>query len=431
VHLTLAGIFRATRRGMGWSLYVGAVIGGMDLEAPSSEERVEPLFFGGGVSKSWWWRSMTYEEFRRLRSFSGLDGLRAVAATGVVLFHFGGSFLHRMNGWVGVYIFFALSGFLITTLALREVDRRGRLNLRAFYLRRFFRIVPVYLVVLSGVLGEAWILHDGWPKLRAALPYYLTFMNDIAPPTAYCQTWTLAIEQKYYLLWPLLAFVMVRRARGQVLVAVVLVAVLVPWWQVRYLHTASFIVLLLGSLLAVVMHHPRGFAVLRPLLTPTGSVMGVIIFLGFHLQLTGLVNRFGEARAIPFYGLSLCLLLLTVLGPGVVRAAMSTRPMVFVGRRSYSLYLVQFLMGTVVSIFLPAFFAEASPQRAIAIWVASVVVADQLYRWVEKPMISVGRWSTQRWARTGWSEKRPSAVVPPAQELGERPVEIRDLLPER
>lgn len=334
---------------------------------------------------------MTYEEYRRSRAFPGLDGLRAVAATLVVIFHYAGPGLLFLQGWVGVQMFFALSGYLITTLALREVDRAGRLDFRAFYLRRGFRIVPVYLVVLAVVWLQCELNHAGGDRIRAALPYFLTFFNDIAPSTVYSQTWTLGIEQKYYLVWPVLAFGLARRARGRMAVGLLTIAVMIPLWDQRMLHSVHYIVLLLGSLLAVVMHHRRGFAAIRPLLSPLGSLVVGGLYLAFHLQLTGLLQRFGEPRVIPFFGLAVCLLLPTVIGPGPTRWLLSLRPMVFVGQRSYSLYLVQAVAHSAAVGLVPATATQPSPWGGLATWVVGVLFADLLFRWVEQPLIRVGR----------------------------------------
>lgn len=372
----------------------------------------------------WWRRALTHEEYRRTRSFAGLDGLRAVAAVIVVIFHFGGPVVRPLQGWVGVQVFFALSGFLITTLALREVGRTGRLDFRAFYLRRFFRIVPVYLVVLGIVVLQVEINGAGREQLRAALPYYLTFLNDIAPHAAYVHTWTLGIEQKFYLLWPLLAFALVGRTRGRLIAGVATIAVLLPLWDVRWLHSSSFVVLLLGALVAIVMDHPRGFAVLRPLLTPVGSVAVAVGFVAFHLQFTGLLERFGEPRMIPVYGLALCLLLPVVIGPGPVRWLLSRRPMVFVGQRSYSIYLVQFLAAAATAGLFPRPSGSHSPGMAVVTCVVSLLFADLLYRWVEQPMIAFGKRVSRRRASGATSAPVPTVEGAPMPDRIREPVAV-------
>lgn len=353
------------------------------------------------VSAATWARtSMTFQEYRQARTFPALDGLRAVAASMVVVFHFGGPRLAFVQGWIGVHVFFALSGFLITTLALREVDRAGRLDLSAFYLRRIFRIVPVYLVVLALLVAQTELTGAGRAKMHAALPYYLTFLNELAPSAAYVQSWTLGIEQKFYLVWPLLAFGVAWRARGRAGAAIGAIVVLLALWNVPWVSSVHYTVLLLGSLLAIVLHQPRGFALVRPLLTPVGSVAAVVAFLAFHLQLRGLLARFGEPPVIVMYGLAVCVLLPAVLGPGPVRWLLSLRPMAFVGQRSYSVYLVQSLAHSAALGLAGTVAANKTPTAALITWIVAVLFADLLYRWIEQPMIAVGKRVSRRRSRS-------------------------------
>jgi peptidoglycan/LPS O-acetylase OafA/YrhL len=189
----------------------------------------------------------------------------------------------------------------------------------------------------------------------------------------------------------LLAFGLVRRARGRIAVGQLTIAVMIPLWDQRMLHSVHYIVLLLGSLLAVVMHHRRGFAVIRPLLSPLGSLLFGGPYHAVHRQRCGLLQRFGEPRVIPFFGLAVCLLLPTVIGPGLTRWLLSLRPMAFVGQRSYSLYLVQAVAHSAAVGLVPAIATQPSPLGGLATWVVGVLFADLLFRWVEQPLIRVGR----------------------------------------
>src|SRR3712207_525289 len=150
---------------------------------------------------------MGHQEFRDLRRFPALDGLRGIAALMVVAFHYGGPTLGPLSGWLGVQLFFVLSGFLITTLALREEDRTGRLSFTGFYVRRLFRIVPVYLTVLVTVLALDVLRGAYEAGVGPNLWWYLTFTVEWLPePVPFGQAWTLGIEEKFYLVWPLVAF---------------------------------------------------------------------------------------------------------------------------------------------------------------------------------------------------------------------------------
>jgi peptidoglycan/LPS O-acetylase OafA/YrhL len=117
---------------------------------------------------------LSHSDFRSLRRFPALDGVRAIAVLLVVAAHSRGpGSLHYLAGWNGVTIFFVLSGFLITTLALREEERAGRVFLRGFYVRRVFRILPLYLLVLLLYVPIVRVLGIGdSDKFTQALPYY-------------------------------------------------------------------------------------------------------------------------------------------------------------------------------------------------------------------------------------------------------------------
>src|SRR5206468_1693138 len=107
------------------------------------------------------------------------------------------------NGRLGVAVFFVLSGYLITTLLLREKDRKGRVSLTSFYQRRAFRILPLYYFVLLLYVGLYIVIGfgDRAADLRHSLPWFLTYMNDFRPgvlhgSTPYQQSWSLGVEEK-------------------------------------------------------------------------------------------------------------------------------------------------------------------------------------------------------------------------------------------
>jgi peptidoglycan/LPS O-acetylase OafA/YrhL len=140
----------------------------------------------------------------------GLDGVRAIAAFSVVVYHFG---VPLVDGGLGVLVFFVLSGFLITWLLLKEDDQTGVISLRAFYTRRALRIFPAFYCYSALLLVIALLRHRTifWPQTVAALlyvnNYYQALQGD--PNTGFSHTWSLAIEEQYYLLWPAV-FLMLR-----------------------------------------------------------------------------------------------------------------------------------------------------------------------------------------------------------------------------
>lgn len=153
-----------------------------------------------------------------------LDGLRAVAAFSVVFYHYG---LGWSPGGLGVLAFFVLSGFLITWLLLKEEGQSGAISLKLFYLRRSLRIFPAfyaYWLLLSAVLL---VLHKSYPWTQAICSlfyisnYYQALHGD--PNSGFSHTWSLGIEEQFYLLWPVL-FLLLKstRRRLRFLIAAVL-----------------------------------------------------------------------------------------------------------------------------------------------------------------------------------------------------------------
>ncbi|MEU2627308.1 acyltransferase [Kitasatospora sp. NPDC007106] len=363
-------------------------------------------------------RKLTHAEFLGMRRFDALDGLRAFAAVIVVFFHFAGPRAAFLSGWIGVHVFFVVSGFLITTLMLRERDRTGRISLRDFYLRRIFRIMPLYYVVLAATAVTQYHNGQGWKLLRGHLTHYATFLNeyDLAADTPFFHSWTIGIEQKFYLVWPLaliLAGAVALRLR--IPVALLGIAVLlVPFsaaWESLAVH---YTVLMTGALLALVLHSRRGFALLAPLTHPVaGAVVGAA-FLVLHLSVPRLTAALhGERHAVVVYGVGVALLLPSLLGPGAGRWLLSRRPLVFVGERSYGLYLVQAVAASAVFGMAPKLH-HGSPAAGLAVAVVALFAADVLYHRVEQPMIVLGRKLIKRLDARGAA----GGPTPPAPEAG-------------
>ncbi|MEO3749505.1 acyltransferase family protein [Streptomyces sp. B6B3] len=155
-----------------------------------------------------------------------IQGLRAVAVLLVVLSHAGVSRLG--GGYVGVDVFFVISGFLITTLLMREVATTGGISVRRFYARRALRLLPASTLVALATLGGAWLFlspirfRDHADDALASLTYVINlrlanadtdYLSEGTPPSPFQHFWSLAVEEQFYLLWPLLIVVGVRLAR--------------------------------------------------------------------------------------------------------------------------------------------------------------------------------------------------------------------------
>ncbi|MCU1353546.1 MAG: acyltransferase [Acidimicrobiales bacterium] len=294
-----------------------------------------------------------------------LDGIRALAVYLVVLYHAGVGALP--GGFIGVDVFFVLSGFLVTQVLLRDLDAGGRIRFRRFYARRFRRLLPAAAVVLLvTAVGFTWIasaaeVDDATGSFRAAFAWIANwhfigrsadyFGADInRSPVVHF--WSLAVEEQFYLLWPLLLgglFVVARRAgerhRAVMRTVVALGAVVSLGAALRLMSTDLTRVyygtdtrayqLLAGALLALT---PRWLARRTRASLPL-QVLGWAAF----AAIVGLATRAVDVGAISRGALvtaAACLLIVAVeASSGGVGRVLSWRPIVELGRVSYGTYL--------------------------------------------------------------------------------------------
>jgi peptidoglycan/LPS O-acetylase OafA/YrhL len=399
----------------------------------------------------------THEEYMSERYFRPLDGVRAISIFLVLTWHVNSSLFAWLSGWEGPSIFFVISGFLITTLCLREEDRDGSMSLKAFYVRRACRILPLYYVVFAFyILIDIGFNRQGerGPLLHA-LPYYFTYMNDFAPNVASLHTpfrlsWTLGVEEKFYLAWPLLGFVLfARRPRWRLVAAALLVLVTLIGYDpgTHYLYYSQIMV---GCLLAILLHRRESYDRLQKFLRfgwlTLASLVVAHVLMWDHAGIARIM--FGPATALALGSL-------VVARPSWGRPLL-TRFMVYFGKRSYAVYLVNLIcLSAVVEVahhVTPgvAFNSDNQPARhgawaaslvlLAAVLVTSLLLSELLYRTVEGPMIARGRiWSKRITGRRPVAPPRlspevavaeamepespPEVVVPlkqPAPELGAR-----------
>ena len=323
-----------------------------------------------------------------------IDGLRAVAVLPVVLYHAG--LPGFAGGFVGVDIFFVISGYLITSILVRELDE-GRFSLLAFYERRVRRIIPALFAMLAVSTGMAiWLLlplelKDFDFHLRGTLLFVSNFTLaeklDYFAPTAERQallhTWSLAVEEQFYILFPLLLWTLMGRSRQFLIWVVsgiaVLSFVLAVWHTAKdpalsfFMPHVRFWELAIGALLA-----------LSPLMRPGGSVASAAGLLGLALILWSIVDG---AVILPFPGIGAvapvfgaALIIWSATGP--VSAILSLAPFVWIGLISYSLYLWHWP----VFVFWPLLKgASLSTQEALIAVGLSIALATLSLWFVERP----------------------------------------------
>jgi len=244
-----------------------------------------------------------------------LDGLRALAVTMVVAYHAGAWW--APTGYLGVDVFFVLSGYLISTILLHE-QAAGGIRLGAFYLRRARRLYPALCLLLAGVVLAGMTL---WQTIWPTLLYLGDYLGT---PGALAHTWSLAVEEHYYLLWPLLLPFVARMERRKAIAALAAAYVAASLWSayngIPYRDTYRFDTrmsgLIFGSLLAFAPALPI------PLLALAASVM----LLAFGVPTDRMFTEAATAATI-------ILSTRTVL-PWLTRSAFT-----YVGRISYGLYL--------------------------------------------------------------------------------------------
>ena len=293
-----------------------------------------------------------------------LDGLRALALVAIVAYHLGYPWAH--GAFLSVDLFFILSGFLITTLLIVEGRQRGTVRLRQFWVRRARRLLPALLLTLVVVAVFTRLEVDPWnrPSVRGdglASLFYVANWRFIAEQQGYFQVvaapsplrhmWTLASEEQFYMVWPLIFLTCLRLGRGSLKVLAALCAVGVaasmavmaatfePGDPLRaYYGTDSRAhVILLGALLAIVL-------AIRPPGDATARRLGIAGPVAFAAMMVGWAVAEGTDAAY-YRGGSLvhavlaCVVIASALHPGPLRRALGVGPAAWVGRLSYGLYL--------------------------------------------------------------------------------------------
>jgi peptidoglycan/LPS O-acetylase OafA/YrhL len=289
-----------------------------------------------------------------------LDGVRAIAVLAVLGFHL--TISAADGGFIGVDIFFVLSGFLITTLLVLERRNTDRVALLAFWARRIRRLLPALLVLLLLVAVYAWfvappeqiarIRSDGLATLFYVENWHLAFTTGATSPLSH--TWSLAIEEQWYLIWPplflLLAWLLRGRNRLLFLAALALaagsaidMALLGETRRAYYGTDARVQALLLGAALAFLLQFAPGPArrASRFALEAVG-ILGVLVLGAFVAHPVAWMGRGGYLVV----ALASVALIAAVVQPSspVLRPVLSWRPLVALGLISYGVYLYHFVV---------------------------------------------------------------------------------------
>lgn len=342
-------------------------------------------------------RELTFEAFQQRRHMLALDGLRALAIIGVLLHHTRLKPFGLLHGFRGVWVFFVLSGFLITTLALREEARAGRLDIRAFMIRRVFRILPLYYLALAAYLVWVFVLRMD-PDSASRFAYYLPNFLFYAPEfpifrhhfeVPFGQTWSLGIEEKFYLVWPFLAFGLLAHSRFRLWMTLALIAVMATltayggWLAQMW---GSYTDILIGCLVAQLLHRRATYEQLA-VLGRTGIAWAVCVALAVATTIQGPGTQLGERLFSLIAAMVLIALVTNQRGPARL---MSMSWLVRIGVWSYAIYLTHTMVFDIVNPLLP-------PGRVgdrltlVAMLAIDLPICWLLHISFEKPLIRLGK----------------------------------------
>jgi peptidoglycan/LPS O-acetylase OafA/YrhL len=351
-----------------------------------------------------------------VRHIASIDGLRAIAVTAVVLYHLGISWIP--GGFLGVDLFFVISGYVITRLILDSINQSSALDLREFYAARLRRIYPafIFMVVCTIIFIGVWA-PEAIKRFLSDLPYALTgsinwllvarhqdYFEAIGRPPLLQHTWSLAVELQFYLIWPIILLTVLKYfgkkniARIALLIAIIsgvtlfLVSLQLDQSNAQQVSHIYFgtdthsLGLFLGSALAVSWIPQNLSADIEKRAQDVVDAIGVVGLLGLIAVFLFIdeTNASLYRIAFPLAGVFGCLVIISLVHPASRFAPLiSSAPFRWIGQRSYGIYIWHWVIFQVTrpSVDLTG--------QSWALYLARVLLvlalADISLRWVEIP----------------------------------------------
>lgn len=329
-----------------------------------------------------------------------IDGLRAIAVLSVVLFHL--QVAGFAGGFVGVDVFFVISGYLITSIILQDYDA-GRFTFADFYKRRIRRIIPLTVVVYAFTLLVSYFLFfsEQYASINHVLKSSLVFVSNFLllrkpgyfdPSTQenpFLHTWSLSVEEQFYIFFPLIIYTLLRYASGRWKQGLVLIAILS--------FAANILVVSYSTQKAFYWPHTRAWQLLCGALLATGiiksaskqwlnnllSVAGILMVLTAVALYQENTQYPGWYALLPVAG-ACCIIYGTVNGT-LAHSLLASRPMVFVGKISYSLYMWHWPFWVFASFLI---IGPLSLVQKATLIVATFIISYASYRLIEQPFRS-------------------------------------------
>ena len=387
------------------------------------------------------WRSDSLPTLRNPKPMGyqpGLDGLRAISVIAVIFYHAGFGWMH--GGFLGVEVFFVVSGYLITSLLLEEREGTGGIRLRQFWLRRARRLLPALFSVLIAI--GVWVALFGTAQQqsdlhRDLLPgiFYFANWGQIFGGAQYFgnfsplrHLWSLAVEEQWYLLWPLACVLITRRSKrtlaiGRSILIAAFVVMLITWWlaspspltsdRTNFLYLSTLTRssgLLLGAGAAFLWRpwKAKAPASTRAGLTLNVAGLGATALVVYAFTVVHLTDRSLYRWQLAAVSLLSLVVVATVVHPSAVatRRFFSSPALVGLGKRSYGVYLWSWPISVLCGAYV------GSWTRFIAAMSLTIVVSEFSYVYIETP---IRKGALRQWLAkprdTDWSTRTVAAGV--------------------